>query len=69
MASKAVTWSQTSETWTLRGSMSEYSYKRRRKVVEGFTNWHGLGILVVIGGIMGGLLLLWMLGYLHFDAH
>jgi hypothetical protein len=53
----------------LRGSMSEYSYKGRRKVVERFTNWHGLGILVVIGGIMGGLLLLWMLGYLHFDAH
>jgi hypothetical protein len=69
MASKSVTWSQTSETWTLRGSMSKYSYKGRRKVVERFTNWHGLGILVVIGGIMGGLLLLWMLGYLHFDAH
>jgi hypothetical protein len=48
--------------------MSEHSYKGRRKV-ERFTNWHGLGILVVIGGIMGGLLLLWMLGYLHFDAH
>jgi hypothetical protein len=34
-----------------------------------FTNRHGLGILVAIRGIMGGLLLLWLLGYLHFDVH
>jgi hypothetical protein len=49
--------------------MSKHSYKGRKKVVQRFTTWHGLGILVVIGGIMGGLLLLWMLGYLHFDTH
>ena len=53
----------------LRGSMGTYSYKGRRKAVERFTNWHGLGILLVISGILGGLLLLWMLGYLHFDVH
>ena len=53
----------------IRGSMAKYSYKGRRKAIERFTNWHGLGILVVIGGSLGGLLLLWMLGYLHFDAH
>ena len=34
-----------------------------------FANRHGLGILVAIGGIMGGLLLLRLLGYLHFDVH
>ena len=49
--------------------MGTYSYKGRRKAVERFTNWHGLGILLVISGILGGLLLLWMLGYLHFDVH
>jgi hypothetical protein len=46
--------------------MSKYSHRGRRKAVEKFTNWHGLGILVMVGGAMGGLLLLWMLGYLHF---
>jgi hypothetical protein len=55
--------------WRLRGSMGKYSYKGRRKAVERFTNWHGLGILLVISVILGGLLLLWMLGYLHFDVH
>ena len=49
--------------------MGKYSYKGRRKAVERFTNWHGLGNLVVISAILGGLLLLWMLGYLHFDVH
>jgi hypothetical protein len=34
--------------------MSKYSYKGRKKVVERFTNWHGLGILVAIGGTMEG---------------
>jgi hypothetical protein len=48
--------------------MDKYSYKGRRKAVERFTNWHGLGILVVISAVLGGLLLLWMLGYLHFDV-
>jgi hypothetical protein len=52
-----------------RGSMSKYHYKGRKKVVERFTNWHGLGILVAIVSFMGGLLLLWMLGCLHFDVH
>jgi hypothetical protein len=52
-----------------RESMSKYSYKGRRKAVERFTNCHALGILLVISVILGGLLLLRMLGYLHFDAH
>jgi hypothetical protein len=38
--------------------MGKHSYKSRRKDVERFTNWHGLGILVVISAILGGLLLL-----------
>jgi hypothetical protein len=46
--------------------MGKYSYKGKRKAIEKFTNWHGLGILVIIAGAMGGLLLLWMLGYVHF---
>ena len=49
--------------------MSKYYYNGRKKVVERFTNWHGLGILVAIVSFMGGLLVLWMLGYLHFDVH
>ena len=49
--------------------MSKYSYKGRRKAVERCSNWHGLGILVVISGTLGGLLLLWMFGYLHLDVH
>jgi hypothetical protein len=53
----------------LRESMGKYFYKGRRKAVERFTNCHALWILLVISVILGGLLLLWMLGYLHFDAH
>ena len=49
--------------------MSKYSYQGRGKAVEKFTTRQGLGILVASGGIWGGLLLLWMLGYLHFDVH
>jgi hypothetical protein len=48
--------------------MSEYHYKGK-KVVERSTNWHGLGILVASVSFMGGLLLLWILAYLHFDVH
>jgi len=49
--------------------MGKYSYKGRKNAVERFTNWHGLGILLVISGILGEFLLLWMFGYLHFDVH
>jgi hypothetical protein len=49
--------------------MGKYSNRGRKKVVERFTNWHGLGIVVAIVTFTGGLLLLWMLGYLHFDVH
>ncbi|MGD1025444.1 MAG: hypothetical protein ABR880_21890 [Candidatus Sulfotelmatobacter sp.] len=49
--------------------MSKYSFKGRRKSVEKFTTRQGLGILMGISGILSGLLLLWMLGYLHFDVH
>jgi hypothetical protein len=53
----------------LRGFMGKHSFKGRRKAVERFTTRQGLGILAAIGGILGGLLLLWMLGYVHFEAH
>ncbi len=49
--------------------MGKYPCKGRRKAVERFTTRQGLGILVAIGSILGALLLLWMLGYLHFDVH
>jgi len=49
-------------------SMGKYSFKSRRNAVEKFTTRQGLGILVAISGILAGLLLLWMLGYLHFDV-
>jgi hypothetical protein len=49
--------------------MGKYSFKGRRKAVEKFSTRQGVGILVAIGGILAGMLLLWMLGYLHFDVH
>jgi hypothetical protein len=49
--------------------MGKYSYKGRRKAVARFTNWHGLRMLLIISALLGGLLLLWMLGYLHLDDH
>ncbi len=70
MASKSTTWDQISKAWArvllasvtlflrFRESMGKYSYKGRKKAVERFTNWHGLGILLVISVIPGGLLLL-----------
>ena len=33
--------------------MGKYSYKGSKKAVERFTNWHGLGILVATGVIIG----------------
>lgn len=48
--------------------MGKYSNRTgTRRAVEKFTKWQGVGILVVIGGILVTLLLLWMFGYLHFD--
>ena len=49
--------------------MVKYSDKGRRRAVEKFTTQQGLGILVAMGGIMAGLILLWVLGYLPFDVH
>ncbi|SPF32240.1 hypothetical protein SBA1_1040005 [Candidatus Sulfotelmatobacter kueseliae] len=49
--------------------MGKYSFQGRKKAVETFTTRQRLGILVAVGGILGGLLLLWMLGYLHLDVH
>jgi len=50
--------------------MGKYSYgKGRRKAVEEFTTWRWLKIVGVIGGILVGFVVLWMLGYLNFDAH
>jgi hypothetical protein len=49
--------------------MDKYSFRGRRKAVQKFTTRQGLGILVASGGILAGLLLLWMLGYLHLDVH
>ncbi len=48
-----------------RGSVDKYSFQGRKKAVETFTTRQGLRILVAVGGILGGLLLLWMLGYLQ----
>lgn len=49
--------------------MGKYSYgKGRRKSVEKFTNWQGLWILAVLSAFAIGTLLLYVLGYLHFDA-
>jgi hypothetical protein len=53
----------------LRVRMGKYSYgKGRRKSVEKFTNWQGLWILAVLSAFAVGTLLLYVLGYLHFDA-
>ena len=50
--------------------MGKYSYgKGRRKAVEKFTTCQWLQIVGVIGGILVGFVVLWMLGYLNFDAH
>jgi hypothetical protein len=49
--------------------MDKHSFKGRRKPAESFTTRQGLGILVAIGGILAAPLLLWILGYVHFDIH
>ncbi len=49
--------------------MGKYSYgKGRRKVIEAFTNRHGLWILAVAAALSMGTLVLYMLGYLHLDG-
>jgi hypothetical protein len=49
--------------------VGKHSYgKGRRKAIEKFTNWQGLWILAMVGTILIGILLLYMLGYLHIDA-
>jgi hypothetical protein len=54
----------------LRAPMGKSSYgKGRRKAVEEFTTWRWLKIVGVIGGILVGFVVLWMLGYLNFDVH
>lgn len=50
--------------------MGKYSCgKGNRKAVERFTTWQWLKLVGVIGGILLGFVVLWMLGYLNFDAH
>ena len=50
--------------------MGKYSYgKGRRKAIEEFTTWQWLMLVGVIGGILLGFVVLWMHGYLNFDAH
>ena len=49
--------------------MGKYSYaKGRRKAVEKFTNRQWVGMLAMVSAILIGIVLLYMLGYLHFDA-
>jgi len=49
--------------------MGKYSYgKGRRKAIGKFTNRQGLWILAMVGAILIGTLLLYMLGYLRIDA-
>jgi hypothetical protein len=53
----------------LRAPMGKYSYgKGRRKAVEKFTTWQWVGILAMVTAIFIGIALLYVLGYLHFDA-
>jgi hypothetical protein len=50
--------------------MGIYSYgKGRKKAVQRFTNCQGLMILGMAGGILAGLLGLWILGVLRFEGH
>jgi hypothetical protein len=54
----------------LRAPMGKYSYGNgRRKAVEKFTIWQWLMLVGVISGILLGFVVLWMHGYLNFDAH
>jgi hypothetical protein len=49
--------------------MRKYCYGRgRRKVIEEFTNWQGLWLLAVLSAVAIGILLLYVLGYLHLDG-
>lgn len=43
--------------------------KGRRKIVNQFTVREGLLIVALITGALVGLMALWILGYVHFDAH
>jgi hypothetical protein len=53
----------------LRAPMGNYSYgKGRRKAIEKFTTWQWVGILAMVTAIFIGIALLYVLGYLHFDA-
>jgi len=51
-----------------RESRGKYFFKGRKRTVDKFTTRQGLGIIAAIVAILAGLLLLWMLGYLHFDV-
>lgn len=49
--------------------MGKYCYgKGRRRIIEQFTNWQGLWILAVLGAFAMATLLLYVLGYLHFEG-
>jgi hypothetical protein len=48
--------------------MGKYFFKGRKRTVDKFTKQQGLGIIAAIVAVLTGLLLLWMLGYLHFDV-
>jgi hypothetical protein len=50
--------------------MGKYSYGRgSKKDVEKFTKWQGLVILATAGGILAGLIFLWLAGYMRLDVH
>jgi hypothetical protein len=49
--------------------MGKYCYgKGRRKVTDEFTNWQGVWILAALSAFALGILVLYMLGYLHLDG-
>ncbi len=49
--------------------MGKYRYgKGRRKVIEAFTMRRGLWILAVVTALSMGTLVLYTIGYLHFDG-
>jgi hypothetical protein len=48
--------------------MGKYCYGRgRRRMIEAFTTRHGLWILAVVTALSAATLLLYVLGYLHFN--
>ncbi len=53
----------------LRVPMGKYCYgKGRRKIIDAFTNRQGLWILAVVAALSMGTVVLYLIGYLHFNG-